>query len=249
MVRMLMVVGLLCLCPALAATGQDATPRMPPDYRGVSVRVHGIFVTPIAGAPFSATVDIVSRQKLPDGTQEIRTTINHIARDSAGRIYNERRAMVPSTFQGEPRLLESHIYDPTTHLNTFLDPFKHLARQSVLIRREQANTVAPQLGGHDGGRLTAQTDLGEQLLGKTRLHGVRKVWTVPAEASGSGAAIEIADEYWFSPGLSLYLILKHNDPRTGEQIVAVKDVETGEPDASRFQIPANFRVVDETPQP
>ena len=37
------------------------------------------------------------------------------------------------------------------------------------------------------------------------------------------------------------------DPRTGEQIVAVTDVEKREPDATMFDVPANYKRVDETP--
>src|ERR1700733_2090140 len=124
--------GFLSVTAASICYGQAAgSARMPPDYGGVNVRIAGVFVTPVPNAPFSATVDIVSKQKLRDGSWNVRTTVAHIARDSAGRIYNERRALVSAAFRGEPTLLSAHIYDPTTHLNTFLDPFSHLARQSV----------------------------------------------------------------------------------------------------------------------
>jgi hypothetical protein len=249
MLRRTVLLGLLCACSVPACFSQNPPPRVPPDYRGVSVRVAGIFVTPVPGAPFSATVDIVSKEILPDGTENIRITVNHVARDSAGRIYNERRAMVPTSYKGDPQLLSSHIYDPVTHLNTFLDPFTHLARQSVFHESQQPPANAPSLGSHTGGQLTAQTDLGDETLGTTRLHGTRKVWTVPASSSGTGKEVSIVDEYWYSPELFIYLILKHDDPRTGQQIVAVKDIDQKEPEASRFQVPTRFRVVDETPAP
>ncbi len=88
-----------------------------------------------------------------------------------------------------------------------------------------------------------------QTLDSTQLRGTRKVWTVPAPASGTGKPVTITDEYWFSPDLSIYLILKHEDPRTGEQIVAVQSVSRSEPDAALFQVPSAFRIVDETPAP
>ena len=231
--------------------GYSQTPatRMPPDYRGVSVRVGGVFVTPVANAPFSATVDIVSKQKLPDGSFDIRTTVAHIARDSSGRIYNERRALVPSVFKGEPSLLSAHIYDPATRMSTFLDPFSHLARQSILPQPPPTTAGIPLLGPHTGGALTSQSDLGEQTVGKTVLRGTKKVWSVPAAMSGTGQAIDIVDQYWYSPDLSIYLIIQHDDPRTGEQIVAVKDVNRTPPDESLFTVPAHYRVVDETPEP
>ena len=240
------------LFPALVAAGSAQTSsgaRMPPDYRGVSTHVSGIFVTPVPGAPFSATVNIVSKQVLPDGSDNTRTTIAHVARDGSGRIYNEMRAMEPVPLQGEPPLLSSHIYDPLTHLNTFLNPSTHLAHQSVYTPPATTPGAPPNLGRHDGGQLTAETPLGEQTMGGVRLEGTRKTWTVPAAASGTGQALTVTDEYWYAPALSVYLILKHEDPRTGEQIVAVEDVKAEEPDPSTFGIPARFRVVDETPAP
>ena len=242
--------GFLSVAAASICYGQTAgSAPMPPDYGGVKVRVAGVFVTPVANAPFSATVDIVSKQKLPDGSFNIRTSIAHIARDSAGRIYNERRALVSPTFQGEPALLSAHIYDPTTHLNTFLDPFSHLARQSVFTGSRQIGMIDPTLGPHAGGVLMKQEELGEQMVGNTRLQGTKKVWTVSAAMSGTGSVVEIVDQYWYSPDLSVYLIVQHDDPRTGEQIVAVKDVKRAEPDVSAFAVPARYRIVDENPAP
>jgi len=48
--------------------------EMPRDYRGVQIIVPGIFVTPVPNAPFSATVDILSHEALPDGSVDTRTT-------------------------------------------------------------------------------------------------------------------------------------------------------------------------------
>jgi hypothetical protein len=42
-------------------------------------------------------------------------------------------------------------------------------------------------------------------------------------------------------------VLKHNDPRTGEQIVGIVTVDRKEPDASIFQIPPAYKIVNETP--
>ena len=207
------MIAVFCLS-AVSGWSQAAAP-MPPDYRGVSVRIPGVFVTPVPNAPFSATVEIVSKEKLEDGSLNIRTTTNHIARDAAGRIYNERRQLVSTAFKGEPILLSAHIYDPAIRLSTFLDPFSHLARQSVLPRPEPTTARIPILGPHAGATLTAEQDLGEQTVGTTLLRGTKKVWTVPAAASGTGKPVEIVDQYWYSPDLSLYLIMQHNDPRTG----------------------------------
>jgi hypothetical protein len=47
----------------------------------------------------------------------------------------------------------------------------------------------------------------------------------------------------------VYLIVKHDDPRTGEQIVAVTHIDRHEPPRERFEVPAGYKIVDETPPP
>ena len=81
------------------------------------------------------------------------------------------------------------------------------------------------------------------------LEGIRKTRTVPAELSGTGKPVEIVDEYWYSPALSIYMTIRHNDPRTGEQLVVVTKVERAEPPATDLAVPSNFKIVDETPPP
>src|ERR1700684_1433752 len=104
----------------------------PPPYRGVEQHIAGVFVTPVPNVPFTATVEVESSQVLPDGSTEQKKTYNNIARDSAGRIYNERRALVPPFFNGNPRIFSMHLYDPQNRLSTFMDPFTHIARETVL---------------------------------------------------------------------------------------------------------------------
>jgi len=57
---------------AVAAPAQQTVREQPPLYPGPLEHVNGVFVTPIAGMPFSATVVIESRRAVPDGTVEIR---------------------------------------------------------------------------------------------------------------------------------------------------------------------------------
>ena len=228
-------------------TGRSAT--MPRDYAGVAVRIPGIFVTPVPNAPFSAAVQIVSHDRMPDGSEHVVTTAVHVARSSSGRIYNERRRLVSTSFQGEPALLSAHIYDPSSRLNIFLDPQTRLARESILGAPEPVPPTArpPAQRPVDAG--VVETGLGKQRLDGVELAGYRKVRTVPAAMSGTGKDVEVVDEYWYSQELSIYMIIRHNDPRTGEQLVAVTSVERAEPAAEVFAVPAAYKVVDETPPP
>jgi hypothetical protein len=222
----------------------------PPDYPGVRTFIPGVFVTPVPGAPFSGSVEILSKQAMPDGSIYLRRTLNHIARNSAGVIYNERRQLVAPGFQGEPRIREFHIFDPLTRLNTFLNPETHLARQRVLPARLEApaNSTPDTAVAPGNANATKTHDLGTETIAGLLLHGTRKTRIVPAAVSGTGHDVTITDDYWYSEDLKVYLVLKHNDPRSGEQVVGIVKVDRGEPDAALFRIPAGYRVVDMTPE-
>lgn len=235
----------IVFCFSSVAISQTPTARPTPrDYRGVQVRVDGIFVTPIPNAPFTAKLEIVSHERLQDGSEHVVKTSNHIARGNSGRIYNERRMLVPASYQAEPRLLSAHIYDPETRISVFLDPMTRLARQQVLPQPSNQSGKAHRVPTMPG---MVETDLGSQVLDGVVLRGLRKSRTLPAEMSGTGKPLVIVDEYWYSTDLGIDMIIRHEDPRTGEQMVAVTEVKRGEPDASIFQVPANYKLVDETP--
>lgn len=89
--------------------------------------------------------------------------------------------------------------------------------------------------------------MGTETVAGLTLKGTRKQRTVPANLSGTGKEVTITDDYWYSDDLKVYLVVKHNDPRTGEQIVGIVKSERKEPHASLFQIPQDYEVVDETP--
>jgi len=229
------------------AQNVPASRSMPPDYRGVMTHIDGIYVMPVPNAPFSANVEIVSHSLMPDGTDHVVTTTNHIGRSSSGRIYNERRQLMPPGSRGEPRLLSAHVYDPATRLNIYTDTRLRLARE--IVSRRPAVTPAEALPP-DKQRVRpgfTETDLGTQSVDDVPLRGIRKTHTIPAELSGTGKAVVITDDYWYSEALSIYMIIRHSDPRTGEQLVAVTNVERTEPPAELFVIPPTYKVVDETP--
>ena len=234
---------------------QDTSNLRPPPYPGVLVRMQGVFVTPVPGVPLKAAVHLESKQRLPDGTTEVRKTINNIARDLQGRIYNERRTWMNPAASGAPLLLSVHIYDPITKLNTFLDPATRIARQTAQPTggRNPEVVVTPEdakSGARAGGQATRVTeeDLGREYMENVSVHGTRTSRTIPAERSGTGRPVVVTDEYWYSEELHLNMLVKHADPRTGEQTVTVMQVERDEPSATMFEIPAGYKVVDETPE-
>jgi hypothetical protein len=232
--------------PALAAQTSQPMPR---DYRSPQVHIDGVWVTPVPGAPFTATVQIVSHNKLPDGTEHVVKTENQIARSSSGRIRNERRQLVPAIYAGQPRLLSAHIYDPDSRVNIFTDTATRIARQTILPQPLHTPAAQAPPAQQRKDPAVTETQLGEQTLDDIQLTGIRKTRIIPADRSGTGDAVTITDDYWYSAALSIYLIIKHNDPRTGEQLVAVTHIQRGEPAEDLLRVPDDYKVVDETPPP
>lgn len=235
----LVAVGVTALVvPSLA---QQEGANLPPRYPGTSTHVPGVFIPPIAGVPFTATVEVQTQVLATDGSVSTRHTINYIARDSAGRIRNERRVLVPESFRGEPRVLQVHLFDPQTLVNIFYDPWTRIATESTFSAMPREAKA-----GRPGARVE---DLGTQNLIGGVATGLRYTVTVPAQASGTGQAIEITDEYWYSEELHLNILVRHHDPRTGLQTVAITHLSREEPPGSLFEIPDGYKVVDVTPPP
>ena len=122
-----------------------------------------------------------------------------------------------------------------------MDPFTHIARETVLPMPEVDPSRQVTSSSAQG------EDLGSDTMENVEVHGTRKSKTIPAQFSGTGQAIIVTDEYWYSEDLHLNMLVKHNDPRTGEQTVTVTHVNRAEPDQTMFQVPSGYKIVDETP--
>jgi hypothetical protein len=240
---------MLRCCLALVAAlpllfAQDATEIPPSSYRNANTIVGGVFVTPIPGAPFSALVKLESTQFLTDGTSATRKSTAVIARDSQGRIYNERRQLLPAFFRGTPPVISGHIFDPQTRLSTFLDPRRRLARQTTVAERPAGAVPPAALVNVPNFK---QEDLGTDTIENFAVRGMRQTRTIPAAATGAAKDIVVTDEYWYSGELHMNMLTKHSDSRTGMQVVTITQVNRNEPDAAEFQVPADYKVVDENP--
>jgi len=212
--------------------------EQPPLYSGPSTFVPGVFVTPIAGVPFSATVMIESKQLLADGSVESKVTQTNIARDSRGRIRNEQHMFVPAGTQGTPPLISVHVFDPATRISYIFNPATMLAReQHIPPPRTQAQFTTN----------ANMQDLGFTTLDGLQAKGTRATREVPAPVSGTGKAVTVTDEFWYSEELHMNLMEEHTDVRGGKQSFAILSIKRDEPAPSLFEVPTGYRIVDMTP--
>ena len=229
---------LFVLCLSLlssTSSGQERAENAPSNQLNQVITIQGVYVKPVSGAPFSGTVEIVSRQKLPDGSIDVLKTVNYIARDSHGRTYNETRRLVAAEYEKEPLLNTLRIYDPSTNLASDLDPLTHIAKQTRRITAPRPHPASVPIPDSDDSNVRfKQVDLGTRMFKGILLKGIRQE---------SGA--DQADEFWYSPELSIYISRKHSDPMW-DQTVNVTDFERAEPDPSLFVVPDDYRIVEVT---
>lgn len=221
----------------LTLPAQQPSQGIPP--QGQAAAVNGITIPDIPGAPFSATVVLELQHYRPDGSTQVRRTINLIARDSDGRTHNETRRLMPEYFHGSPQLLSVHLSDPLTRISTLYDPALHIARQQLVPKQTKTDSSPNPL-------MHIQ-DLGTTALNGLPAKGTRHTHTISAAASGTGSPVEIEDEDWYSEDLRLNLLVRHSDPRIGVLTIGVSGLKREEPPASMFQVPADYQILDITP--
>ena len=110
------------------------------------------------------------------------------------------------------------------------------------------------------GALRAQPDAQVQLeLRRERLEprqiegveaeGTRKILTIPAGLFDNERPYEITHEEWYSPELRVVVLMRHDDPLSGETTYRLTNVTRGEPDRALFAPPAGVKITELLTEP
>jgi hypothetical protein len=138
-------------------------------------------------------------------------------------------------------LLSVRLFDPLTGIRTLCDPALHIARQEFVPKQPKANSFPNPFMRIE--------DLGATTLNGLQAKGTRRTYTIAAAASGTGGAVEIEDEDWYSEDLHINLLVRHSDPRIGVETIGISGLKREEPPATMFQVPAGYQILDITPTP
>jgi len=213
--------------------------------------ISGISTPMIPAAPFSATVEVETANHLLDGTTLSQKRTSKIARDFHGRTREEYELPFPTN---GPKPTQIALYDPVTGIRTLLFPASHNARQILPggvpprfsgTPNLPPNTLPLVLSPNARSQVTIQReDLGIEFVDHLEVQHIRETQTFPERLLGNDKAISIVLEYWFSPELQVFLRANRYDPRSGSQTLAVKDLRREEPDASLFEIPPGYTLVE-----
>jgi hypothetical protein len=206
-------------------------------------RLINITIPPVQHAPFSSVVTAEWTKTLEDGTTMTRVNHRIVVRDGNGRIFQERRMLVPKDGQAEPELMRTELSDPAQHTKYFCRP-----QDQVCTLRDYDGPpaeIAETAGSADGGKtVLTREDLGKSLVSGVEVIGTRETRLIAAGVIGNDRPLTVTKEFWYSPQLGLNMMVKRSDPRIGTQTFTVTEVGLTEPDPKYFKLPAGYRVMD-----
>jgi hypothetical protein len=200
----------------------------------------------VTGAPFTATYTEQTMQTLVDGNHIERTATGTLARDSSGRTRRDLTlpAIVPwiATGNTPPRLVL--IHDSVVGVDYVLDADRKIARKMAPLggRLDKGPGGGPPPFVQERQNESTTASLGTQMMNGASAQGTLTTRTIPAGAIGNEKAIVITVERWYSPDLQMNVLIKRSDPRTGDNVFQLTNIVRSEPDASLFQVPADYTV-------
>ena len=171
---------------------------------------------------------------LADGTRIVEAGIPRKEfRDAQGRTRREQ--VFPPNSKDGVRIVT--IDDPPAGLEFVLEQGKRIAHRFRLDGASTARAADPPA-------LPTRTEpLGVEVIQGVRAEGTRQTVTFPA--IGGRAARDVVIETWVASDLKITMRQHTSDPVRGETTMLIADLRAGEPPASLFQVPADYRTVDE----
>jgi len=231
------VFAILC-----GAAGAQEQPAMHAPDGSTRERPESLVILPKTNAPFSATVTTEWTRILVDSTSQTNWNHRTIARDSSGRVFEERRYFTPTGNQETTMLTERDYRDPNRRERYICMTAQRVCFVSPFSAPESVNLMPA--GNLPGGRGTVtREELGRKTIEDIEVIGSRESITLNAGSVGNEKAEPIVKEFWYSPRLGINVITKRFDPRFGVQNFTVSNINQSEPDPKLFEPPADYRVV------
>lgn len=224
--------------PPVQRTVQGSTQR-PPDG-GVREMLVSILIPSLPNAAFSATVNTKSIRQLPNGGEI--TQVNHrkVARDNQGRIFQERRMLVPDDGAHESVITQIEISDPAKHELYICRPEEHVCQLEEFspVEGNDPSVIGKEPAG------PGVEPLGKQTIEGLETSGIRQSMIIEAGKIGNDRPLVATREFWYAPRLGVNLVSTRDDPQYGKQEFRVTEIVLGEPSASLFEPPRDAKILD-----
>jgi hypothetical protein len=229
----------------------------------------------VKGAPYSAQAITETTQILSDGNRIVNSSTAAVYRDGEGRTRREQTLKAIGAFSVSGESFKTiSINDPVAGVAYVLEPHSHSARKIQGLRVEAGQAAGFKVSTVSEGNVIfnrtpngevqlrrgtveakvreekernefRNEDLGTQAIEGVNAVGSKTTITIPAGQIGNERSIEIVDERWFSPDLKTVVMTRHSDPRSGEVIYRLTNINRTEPDHSLFEVPSDYTLREE----
>src|SRR5262245_8089793 len=207
--------------------------------------ITSIVVPPIPDAPFSATVETEWTRYLENGGRQVLTNRRLIARDGAGRVFQERRLFVAPGSPIQSQVWRTELAESSTHTNAYCDTRSRIGELRFYGGPgSAAQTWSSAAPTTKTATSAVREELGVRSVNGLDLVGTRESQPLGLTATGSDRPLAVVKEFWYSKHLGLNVITRRDDPRSGIEAFTVTDIQLSEPDRGLFTLPADFKVVD-----
>jgi hypothetical protein len=246
------LLSLVWMACTVQAQVQVQPPARPPQTQDGGTRevLESIAIPPLADAPFSGTLVTEWTRPMADGGSYTLTNRRRIARDSAGRIYEERWLLVPKGSDIKSSMNFIQIADPVNRTLYTCSIFHK--RCDLSAYRPPASAAfedePPPPGRSKDGAHTVENLGAKNLFGLDTI-GTRQTTTIPQGTVGNDRPIQIVFEFWHSPRLGFNLESLRSDPRLGTQKFTITELDMVDPDPQLFTVPEGYQVVDQQTNP
>jgi hypothetical protein len=247
------LLSLMCMACTVQAQVQVQPPTRPPQAQDGGTRevLESIAIPPLANAPFSGNLVTEWTRPMADGGSYTLTNHRRIARDSAGRIYEERWLLVPKGSDIKSSMNFIQIADPINRTLYTCSIFHKKCDLSAYRPPASAafeDEPPPPPGRSKDGAHTVENLGARNLFGLDTI-GTRQTTTIPQGTVGNDRPIQIVLEFWHSPRLGFNLESLRSDPRLGTQKFTITELDTVDPDPQLFTVPEGYQVVDQQTNP
>jgi hypothetical protein len=125
--------------------------------------------------------------------------------------------------------------------------------EGIVLRHEGGAVVRRMgvIGGMSGGmdapngNVKFQNEpLGKRMIDGVEAEGTRSVTTIPVGQIGNERPLETVTERWYSEELKTVVRTTRKDPRMGETVYRLQNVQRGEPSRHLFEVPGDYRVME-----
>jgi hypothetical protein len=197
----------------------------------------------VTGTPFTASFSTQTTETLTDGNKIQRNSTGTVARDTAGRTRRDMTlaAIGPWAASGKTPPQVSFINDPVAGTRYVLEANTKTARKMSAHNHGPNAARASALAARVQKNTTTES-LGTQTINGVSAQGTRTTRTIPPGEMGNEKSIVIVKETWYSPELQITVMTKRTDPRMGETVSQVTNIQKQEPAATLFQVPSDYTV-------